>query len=311
MRVLVSGADGFVGNHLLNELIARRHDVIAGFFKDKPQAVCQHVKIDITNPLMLEDAIDRYQPEGIVHLAAQSSVKHSWEKPADTVRVNTVGTIVLLETVAKMSSKTKVIYVGSGEEYGLSALKGKPLTELDPCFPQNPYAVSKLAAGLISLQIARKENLNVIYARPFNHFGPGQPKGFIVSDIASQIARIERGLMDNVIQVGDLGAERDFTDVRDIVRAYVMLLEKEVETGIYNICSGVPRSVKEILEFMIRKAKVPINFRIEKNLFRPSDIPSFIGSALKIKQAVSWQIKKEFFSSLTETLEWWRMQSVL
>nr|WP_242825003.1 GDP-mannose 4,6-dehydratase [Dehalobacter sp. DCA] len=145
-----------------------------------------------------------------------------------------------------------------------------------------------------------------MYARPFNHFGPGQPRGFIVSDFASQIAQVEQGLMDNVIRVGDLGAKRDFTDVRDVVNAYALLMEKEVEPGIYNICSGSPRSAREILEFLIEGAKVPVHFQVDQERYRSSEVPFFVGSAEKIKKAVSWKINKDFFESLTETLGWWR-----
>ena len=307
MRVLITGAGGFVGNHLIKELSERGHEVFAGtHFGDIANNTCVGLEFNITDSNQVEAILSDIKPEGIIHLAAQSMVKYAWEHPHETVKVNTLGTIVLLNAVKKYLPQTKVICVGSSEEYGLSAKAGEPLTEEHPCLPQNPYATSKLAAGLIAMQMAKKDNLRVIHVRPFNHFGPGQQLGFVVSDFASQISRIEQGLTGNVLKVGELSARRDFTDVRDVVKAYALLLENEVECGIYNVCSGVPRSAKEILEFLVEKAKVDICIEVDESRYRPSEVPLFIGSAAKIEKAVNWQPKRNFHGSLVETLEWWR-----
>jgi len=310
MRVLVTGAGGFVGNHLLKELTDRGHEVYAGTLSENIAIdTCVQVKFNIMNSEQVEATLIHIKPEGIIHLAAQSMVKYAWDHPLDTFKVNTVGTIVLLEAVKTYLPLTKVVCVGSSEEYGLSALNGKPLTEEHPCLPQNPYATSKLAAGLIAMQMAKKDRLRVIHVRPFNHFGPGQRTGFVVSDFASQIARIEQGLKGYVLKVGDLSARRDFTDVRDVVKAYALLLENEVEYGIYNVCSGAPRSAKEILDALVEMAKVPIRTQLDDSKYRPSEVPLFMGSAYKIERAVSWRPEREFRDSLRETLEWWRQAS--
>ncbi|AFV05145.1 GDP-mannose 4,6-dehydratase [Dehalobacter sp. CF] len=307
MRIFVTGAGGFVGSHLLNELINRGHEVIAGsYFGTKSIEGCVNVEFDITNKEHVESIIESYRPEGVIHLAAQSMVKLSWDRPCDTFQVNTIGSIVLLETIKKLSKQIKVVCVGSGDEYGLTAIKGEPLNETDPCIPQNPYAISKYAAGLFAMQLAKKEGLNIIYARPFNHFGPGQQKGYVISDFASQIADIEKNNVSNVLNVGELNSARDFTDVRDVVRAYVMLLEKKVESGIYNICSGETHLAKEILDFLIKKARVPIAVNVDTKLYRSADVTMFIGSAKKTMNAVSWKPIMNFYDSLTETLDWWR-----
>jgi len=307
MRVLVTGAGGFVGSHLLRELTERGHEVFAGtFYSGIEINNCVRVEFNITDSNQVEAILRDIKPEGIIHLAAQSMVKYAWENPIETIKVNTVGTLVLLETVKKYLQNTKVICVGSSEEYGLSAIMGEPLTEEHHCLPQNPYATSKLAAGLIAIQMAKKDMLKVIHVRPFNHFGPGQQLGFVVSDFASQIARIEQGFSGNLVKVGDLSAQRDFTDVRDVVKAYALLLENEVELGIYNICSGIPRSAKEILESLVEMAKVDICIEVDESRYRRSEVPLFIGSARKIEREVSWRPEREFKESLMETLEWWR-----
>jgi GDP-4-dehydro-6-deoxy-D-mannose reductase len=172
--------------------------------------------------------------------------------------------------------------------------------------PQNPYSTSKLAMGQVALQLARRDNLKVIHVRPFNHFGPGQLEGYVVSDYAAQVARIEKGLIPPVIKVGDLSSSRDFTDVRDVVSAYALLLEKNLESGIYNVCSGIPREIKGILELLISYAKVKVAVEVDPERFRPSEVPIFVGSADKIKRATSWFVERSFEESILETLEWWR-----
>ena len=311
MRVLVTGAGGFVGRYLVAELLDNGHQVFAGGIQDtncsfeNPE---QLLNFDITDYKSMETLIYDIKPDGIIHLAAQSMVKRSWEDAALTVNVNTIGTINLIKAVKCSMPTAKIITIGTSEEYGLTGKDGRMLEEHHPCLPQNPYAVSKLAAGQLAIQLAQKDHLRVVHVRPFNHFGPGQALGYAVSDFASQIANIEKGLSRPVLKVGDLSTQRDFTDVRDVVKAYCMLLENEVENGIYNVCSGMPRSINGILNFLVDNAKVPIAVEKDKERFRPSDVPLFVGSANKIKAAVGWEPQKLFENSLLETLDWWRKQ---
>lgn len=308
MRVFVTGADGFVGRHLVPALVKRNYKVFAGlkFMENAFPPPVDNVYFDLNNFDVIREAICRIQPESIIHLAAQSMVKKAWEDPAQTMSLNCIGTIHFLEAVKQYVPGVKIVTIGSSEEYGLTAVKGEPLTELDACFPQNPYAVSKLAMGQIALQMAKKDNLQVIHIRPFNHFGPGQREGFVVSDFASQIVRIERGLIPPVIEVGDLSAQRDFTDVRDVVEAYILILETKIELGVYNICSGVPRKIADILSFLLKFSNKSIDVVIDEERFRPSTVPLFIGSAQKLYQAVQWQLQRNFEESLLDTLQWWR-----
>ena len=308
MRVLVTGAGGFVGQHLVETLIHRGYQVYAGLRKKETIQVDKAVSVnfDITVPEQLHRIIRDVRPDAIVHLAARSLVSYSWKDPTRTFIINTLGTMYLLKAIGNLIPAAKVIIVGSAEEYGLSAKTGDPLTEEHPCYPQNPYAISKLAAGQFAIQWAKKEKLNLIYVRPFNHFGPGQREGFVVSDFASQIARIEKSLQPPIIEVGDLSPQRDFTDVRDVVEAYVLLLEKTVSSGIYNVCSGIARPINEVLNALLTMSKYKIEVKVNPNKYRPSEVPLFLGSSKKLQDATGWVPRRSFYQSLQETLDWWR-----
>lgn len=309
MRVLVTGAGGFVGKYLISQLQNSGHKVYAGgimpgaFEKGKQ---IELLKFDIRDAAVMGSIVKEVQPEGIIHLAAQSMVAKSWNYPVETLMVNTIGTVNLMHAVISHTPNCKIINIGTSEEYGLSGKKGIALSETSECLPQNPYATSKLGASLIAEQFARRHHLNFVHVRPFNHFGPGQQEGYVISDFASQIARIEKGMISPVIHVGDLSTQRDFTDVRDVVKAYRLLLEKPVKNGIYNVCSGVPRKGYDILNTLLAMATCPIRVEVDKTKFRPSEVPLFYGSYEKIKQAVGWKPEREFRQTLKETLDWWR-----
>jgi GDP-4-dehydro-6-deoxy-D-mannose reductase len=309
MRVWVTGAGGFVGRHLVRELARRGHEVIALMRSARPlDGAAEWVELDLMSQDRLPSLLERLRPEGVIHLAAQSHVRTSWEQPAETFGVNTIGTIHLLTALRTAVPSAKLLTVGSSEEYGLAGKSGEPLTEEHPCLPQNPYATSKLAMGQIALQLARQEGLDVVHVRSFNHFGPGQREGFVVSDFCSQIARIERGLQPPVLRVGDLSAKRDFTAVSDVVEAYALLLERDVEPGVYNVCSERPRSIQSVLDRLLTLAKVPIRVETDPARLRPSEVPLFVGSAEKIRRATGWRARTPWEDSLRETLEWWRCQ---
>lgn len=307
MRVLITGAEGFVGSHLIRLLKARGHEVIAGVHKSTSIIDgVENVTCDILDQDRLNVVLRDVKPAGVIHLAAQSKVKVAWEEPAETVLVNTIGSINLVQAAAKAVPGVKVLTIGSSEEYGLAAKQGELLTEEAACLPQNPYSSSKLAMGQIILQLARRDGLSIIHARPFNHFGPGQQEGYVMSDFAAQVARIEKGLIEPVIRVGDLSTRRDFTAVFDVVRAYAMLLEGDLESGVYNICSGIPRQIKAILDFMVSRAKVPVEVEVDAERFRPSEVPVFVGSAEKIQKLTGWQPELDFEEAVIETMDWWR-----
>lgn len=309
MKMLVTGACGFVGGHLTDRLVRGGHELTAAV--QNPACVfapsVRRISFDLTRPQEVREAVWEARPDAIVHLAAQSMVMRSWEDPAGTFEVNTLGTLHLLEAVRQLPD-TLLVTIGSSDEYGLAGQDGKPLTEEHPCQPQNPYAVSKFAAGQLALQLARRHGLRVVHLRPFNHFGPGQRSGYVVSDFCSQLARMEKGELAPEIRVGDLSAQRDFTDVRDVIEAYALTVERRLPNGVFNICSGQPRRVRDILDFLLRQAKVPVRVTTDPEKLRPADVPLFIGSAAKIKDATGWVPRRGFETSLRETLDWWRAQ---
>jgi len=312
MKILVTGAGGFVGEYLVKLLLAHKHDVVAigvnnGAFL-KELAIPTH-EINILDMAALQERMNIEKPDAVIHLAAISNVPLSWSKPGLTVDVNIHGTVNVLEALYIANPKAKFVNIGSSDEYGLAAKKGEPLTEDILCQPQNPYSISKYCAEQFVLQLGKEHNMKVVHTRSFNHFGPGQAKGFVTTDFASQIAEIEKGKQEPVIKVGDLSAYRDFTFVADVVAAYVALLEKDVESGVYNICSGKERKMEEILNTLVSLAKVKIKVEIDQNRLRPSEVPFFVGNCDKLKKTTAWQPKYDFKQGMKEVLEYWRRKA--
>jgi len=310
MRVMITGAGGFVGKHLIENLKGN-HEVIATDRLSSPPIGLRvpYLSMDITDNKNVREVLQKVIPDAIIHLAAQSMVASAWADPASTIYINTIGTINLINMIKDYLPNTILLTIGSGEEYGLSANLGVPLTEEHPCFPQNPYATSKLAMGQLALQLAKKHNLKILHLRPFNHFGPEQQLGYVVSDFASQVAEIEQGRRPALLKVGNLHAQRDFTDVRDVVQAYTSLLEKGPDSGIYNVCSGFAYSAKQILNIILSFASVKIEVEQDPDKLRPSDVPLFLGSSEKLFLTTGWQPKHQFENSVLETLNWWRIRT--
>ena len=305
MKVLVTGAGGFVGEYLVKLLKAHNHDIVAiginnGTFL-KELSIPTHV-VNILDYPVLRETMQNVVPDAVIHLAAVSNVPISWNKPGLTIDVNIHGTVNVLQALYEVNPKAKFLNIGSSDEYGLTAKCGKPLTEDMPCQPQNPYSISKYCTEQMVLQLGKKYGMNVISTRSFNHFGPGQAKGFVVSDFASQIKAIEVGEQEPVIRVGDLSAARDFTFVSDVVEAYVSLIEKDMESGVYNVCSGKEMTVQEILDMMLHLSSKEIKVEIDEGKFRPSEVPFFVGCADKLSNATGWKVSTDIIDGLKNIL---------
>lgn len=308
MKILVTGAGGFVGKHLIKELLKRNHDVVAlgiGNNRDLHKMKIPVYETNILDFNIVYKNIQKEQPDGVIHLAAQSNVGVSWNKPQITASVNIEGTLNLYKAFFEINPSGRFLNIGSSDEYGLTAKKGIPLTEEMECKPQNPYSISKFCSEQLILQLAKKDDVNVISTRSFNHFGPGQSKGFVISDFASQIANIKKGIKENKIYVGDLSPARDFLYIDDVVNAYILLIENRVPNGVYNISSGKSYKIEYMLNKLIEIADVDIEVLIDKEKFRPAEVSNFMGNSDKLRKILNWKPMIDINEGLNKTLDYW------
>jgi len=314
LRALITGAGGFVGGHLCAYLLARTDWELAGTVyphpvETQPQEPRLRLRYaDLRDPQGVQTLISEVQPDHIFHLAAQSFVPTSFADPWDTLHNNIRAQLNLLEAVRRLGREVRILVVGSTEEYGAPKPEELPLTEESPLRPNNPYAVSKVAQDFLGLQYHLAYGIPVVRVRPFNHTGPGQSPRFVVPAFASQIARIEAGLQDPVMKVGNLDAARDFTDVRDIVRAYHLAVTQGEPGDVYNLASGRPQSVRGLLEKLLSYSQSEIRVERDPERYRPVDVPSVYGSAEKFRQRTGWEPQIPFEQTLQDVLEYWREQ---
>lgn len=278
MKALITGAGGFVGTHLARHLVEEGDEVIA---TDRRTGGA-----DILDRAAIAEAVTGPRPDVVYHLAGQADVAASWDDPQGTLRSNAEGTLNVLEAAAAAGVQ-RVIVVTSAEVYGLVRSDDLPVTENLPLNPGNPYAASKAAAEMVAIQWANA-GLDVIRARAFNHLGPGQSERFVAAALAGRMIRA-RATGEHRIPVGNLDARRDFTDVRDVVRAYRLLAIHASAGEAYNVCSGVDRSVRELVDLFIAGMDWPIELIPDPDLQRPSDLPVLRGDAEKLRSATGWQ----------------------
>jgi GDP-4-dehydro-6-deoxy-D-mannose reductase len=281
--VLVTGGQGFAGRHLQLELGDR--------------AVAPEV--DVTDTDALRAALRESQPEAVVHLAALSQVSESWEDPAAVWRVNAVGTVALLEAVRSEAPSARVLVVSTGEVYGRAA--EVPTAEEAPILPVSPYAASKGAAELAALQAGRT-GLDVVVARAFQHEGPGRDERFAIGSWTHQLAELEF-VGGGALRVGNLLAERDITDVRDVCRAYRLLLDPHVPAGVYNVASGRTVALARVVELLVELTSAPIRVEQASERMRPVDLPIVCGDATKLRDATGWEPAIPLERTLLDTLE--------
>lgn len=314
MRALITGAGGFVGRHLCTYLLEHTNWSLTGTVLDSTsEAQVQPPQINVRS-LDLRDrtnvvsVVADVQPDVVLHLAAQSSVSASFDDPWQTLENNIQAELNLLETVRQSGRKVIFLVVGSNEEYGAPRPDELPQDEDSPLRPSSPYAVSKVAQDFLGLQHYLAYDTPVVRVRPFNHTGPGQSPRFVVPAFASQIARIEAGLQEPVMMVGNLATSRDFSDVRDIVRAYHLAVVEGEPGEVYNLSSGEPRSIKELLDTLLSYSALDIRVERDPERYRPVDVPMVYGSAEKFRRQTGWAPEIPFEQTLRDTLDYWREQ---
>jgi len=288
--VLVTGADGFVGRHLLAQLGERAVPAVA----------------DVTEPDAVAAAVQEARPRSVVHLAAQSSVAASWEDAIEAWRVNVLGTVAVLESVRREAPGARVLVTSTGEVYGRADTL--PTPESAPVAPVSPYAATKAAAEVACAQFAHTGG-DVVVTRAFNHEGPGRDERFAIGSWTRQISRLEAA-GGGTLEVGDLEARRDLTDVRDVCRAYTLLLDSGVEPGQYNVASGRAVSMAEVVELLVSLARCPVEVEQRPERMRPAEIPVLCGDPSKLERATGWKPEIPLEQTLADTLEYARKSLV-
>jgi GDP-4-dehydro-6-deoxy-D-mannose reductase len=308
-KALIIGAAGFVGNYLIDHLLDDGRWSISATKMENETIVNSNVDVldvDIIDGTSVQKLFKAVQPDCIFHLAAQSSVALSWKNPNLTIDVNIKGSVNVLESIRELSYKPRVLLIGSGEEYGRIRQEELPVDEENRIRPGNIYAATKAAQNMFGKIYSEAYGLDIMNVRAFNHIGPGQSPTFVVADFCKQVADIEKGRQEPIIRVGNLSAKRDFTDVRDVVKAYALLMEKGRSGETYNIGSGNAVSVEEILNLILSLSKEKITVVIEKERLRPVDIPKIEADTSKIMHDTGWKPEIELKKTIIDTLNYWR-----
>ena len=313
MRVLITGVTGFVGSHLAEYCLGLGHEV-AGTMRWRSQQenlaeVRDRVTLfeaDLRDGTAARNVIGTFSPERIFHLAAQSFVAASWSAPAETLTTNVQCQVHLLEAVRAADLDARIHIAGSSEEYGQVLDDELPIKETNALRPLSPYAVSKVAQDLMGFQYHRSYGTWIVRTRAFNHEGPRRGEVFVTSNFAKQIALAEAGRGEPVLRVGNLDAHRDFTDVRDVVKAYWLALERCEPGEVYNIGSGRAWKIADVADMLIGMAKVPIETTPDPARMRPSDVPMLRADTTRFRDATGWEPTIPFEQTLWDTLEYWR-----
>lgn len=309
MKAFIIGGAGFVGKYLIDHL---RNDLkwSVGVSKLPSEQLDRNdveiFDLNILKKADIEKLFKKIRPDYIFHLAAQSSVSLSWKDPALTVDVNIKGAVNVLDAIRTLDYKPRVLLIGSGEEYGHVLEEEVPIDESNRLRPGNLYAATKACQNVIGKIYADAYDLDIIMVRAFNHIGPGQSPTFVVSDFCKQVAEIEAGKREPVICVGNLSAKRDFTDVRDVVRAYSLLIEKGEKGETYNVGSGQAIAIEDILQKILSLSSTNIKVEIDKTKFRPVDVPLIEANIQKLQKVTGWLPEINLANTIAETLEFWR-----
>ena len=292
--VLVTGAGGFAGSHLVEHL-SPSHPVVAW----------TRQTVDLLDRDRVRAAIRELRPAQIYHCAGVPHVAESWRDTAQPLEGNVLATEHLFDALRREGIRCRVLVPGSATVYAPSS---EPISETDPIAPASPYAISKLAQEQLALRAIQEDGLDVVLTRSFNHTGPRQTPAFVAPSMARQIALIERGQLEPVIKVGNLDAQRDVTDVRDVVRAYAALMQSGKTGVVYNVASGAARSIRSILEALVSRSKMPVRIEVDQTRMRPNDVPVVVGSHSRLTESTGWHPQISFDQMLDDLLRYWRGQ---
>ena len=310
MKALIIGAAGFVGSYLIEHL-SNTYDWEIHATKLESEILASNTAVihnlDLMNASEINALLQKTKPDYIFHLAAQSSVALSWKNPSLTVDINIKGTLNLLDSIRSISDyNPKILLIGSGEEYGYILPDETPVHEDVPVRPGNIYAATKACQNMLGSIYSRAYQMNLIMVRAFNHIGPNQAPLFVASDFCKQVAEIEKGLKEPVLHVGNLSALRDFTDVRDVVRAYGLLIQYGKSGETYNIGSGHAIPIQSLLDMILSLSTTKIKVELDSSRLRPSDIPVIEADIKKLQDTIQWKPEIELKQTLLETLNYWR-----
>lgn len=315
MRALITGYGGFAGGHLADHLQAETDWELWGSARDDQERAgilerpIQVRAVDLRDPEATLALLEEARPDLIFHLAGQTFVPEAWRAPWDTLETNLRMQLNLLESVVALGGRgapTRMVVVSSNEVYGAPPPEAQPTDEDAPLAPANAYASSKTAQDLLAGQYVRSHDLHVVRVRPFTHIGPRQSDRFVASSFARQVAECEAGLREPVLRVGNLEAERDFSDVRDIVRAYRLAAERGTAGAVYNLGSGRARPVRDILDHLVAAARVPLRVETDPTRLRPSDVPRTLCDPRLAAEALGWTCRISLEESLDDLLAHWR-----
>ncbi|MEA2603593.1 MAG: GDP-4-dehydro-6-deoxy-D-mannose reductase [Acidobacteriota bacterium] len=315
MRALITGITGFAGSHLAEYILAEQPGVeVFGTFRwrsrmDNVEHLDGRIRLveaDLRDYTSMHQALNVSRPDVIFHLAAQSFVPSSWNAPSDTMVTNVTGQTHLFEAIRALKLDPVVQIACSSEQYGLVLPGETPIKETNPLRPLSPYAVSKVAQDYLGYQYFQSYGLKAVRTRGFNHTGPRRGQVFVTSNFCSQVAAIELGLQEPVIHVGNMEAIRDFTDVRDMVRAYWLAVTKAKPGEVYNIATGHGIHIREMLDLVLSFSRVEVRTEVDPNRLRPSDVEILIGDSSKFRADTGWEPRIPFEQTVRDLLDYWR-----
>lgn len=314
MRVLITGITGFAGSHLADLCLKNKDVELYGIIRWRSRTEnIEHIwtdlkllECDLRDATSTRDVIEQVRPEYIFHLAAQSFVPTSWKAPSESITTNIIGQLNVFEAVRKISLPCRIQIACSSEEYGMVLADELPIKETNPLRPLSPYGVSKVGQDMLGYQYYMSYGMEIVRTRGFNHTGPRRGPVFVCSDFAKQLVEIEEGKRPPVINVGNLDARRDFTDVRDMVKGYWLALEKGKSGAVYNISSGKAHSIREILDILIELSGVKVEVRFDSERTRPSDVPVLEGDNSLFREDTGWEPEIPLEKTLKDLLEFWR-----